>query len=91
MSPRIPVRSNQRSRDDRSNDRRTSHGCSDALPVFLDTREAAEFLHISPVTLARWRVEGKKPVYRKFGRRVVYALADLIDWSDQQLHQSTSG
>jgi hypothetical protein len=87
----FPVRSNQRSRDDRSYDRRTSHECGEAQPVFLDTGEAAGFLRISPITLSKWRIEGRGPAYRKFGRRVVYALTDLIDWSHQQLHQSTSG
>jgi hypothetical protein len=61
-----------------------------APPIFLDTREAAVFLRISPITLARWRIEGKGPAYRKFGRCVVYARADLTAWSDAQRRQSTS-
>jgi hypothetical protein len=67
----------------------TSNG--DAPPTFLDTREAAAFLRVSQVTLARWRIEGKGPPYRKFGRRVLCARPDLINWSERQLHQSTSG
>jgi hypothetical protein len=59
-------------------------------PVFLTTAEAASFLRISPVTLGRWRIEGCGPAYRKFGRRVVYAHADLSAWAEAQRRASTS-
>jgi hypothetical protein len=59
-------------------------------PVFLTTTEAAAFLRISPITLARWRIEGCGPAYRKFGRRVVYAHADLTAWAEAQRRASTS-
>jgi hypothetical protein len=59
-------------------------------PVFLTAAEAAAFLRISPITLSRWRIEGCGPAYRKFGRRVVYALADLIAWAEGQRRASTS-
>jgi Helix-turn-helix domain len=58
--------------------------------VFLTAAEAAAFLRISPVTLGRWRIEGCGPAYRKFGRRVVYALADLAGWAEAQRQVSTS-
>jgi Helix-turn-helix domain len=58
--------------------------------VFLTTAEAAAFLRISPVTLGRWRIEGCGPAYRKFGRRVVYAHADLAAWTEAQRRASTS-
>jgi hypothetical protein len=53
-------------------------------------REAAAFLRLSEITLARWRIEGRGPAYRKFGRRVVYARSDLIAWTDEQTSVSTS-
>lgn len=90
MSPRIPVHSNQRSRDERSNDRRTSNECGQASTVFLSTRQTAGLLHVSHVTLARWRIEGQGPAYLKAGRRVLYDCAVVIAWVNAQRRQSTS-
>jgi len=59
-------------------------------PTFLTPKESAAFLRLSEVTLARWRIEGTGPAYRKFGRRVVYAKADLLAWADGQTKQNTS-
>jgi len=66
-------------------------GQSDAPPVFLTVGEAAALLRVSEITLARWRIEGRGPPYRKFGRRVVYALADILAWAEAQTRLSTSG
>jgi hypothetical protein len=72
------------------------HGVSKPLPldepasVFLTAAEAAAFLRISPITLGRWRIEGCGPAYRKFGSRVLYKVAYLMNWSDGQLRLSTS-
>lgn len=61
-----------------------------ALPVFLTAAEAAEFLRLSEVSLARWRTEGRGPTFRKFSRRVVYSRDDLLAWAENQRRQSTS-
>ena len=53
-------------------------------------KEAAVFLRLSEITLARWRIEGTGPSYRKFGRRVVYGKVDLLAWADGQTQQNTS-
>lgn len=58
--------------------------------TFLTVKEAAAFLRVSPVTLGRWRIEGKGPPFRKFGRRVLYASSDLIVWGEAQTRISTS-
>ena len=42
-----------------------------------NTVEAAEYLGLSPGTLEVWRSLGRGPRYRKFGRRVMYDIADL--------------
>ena len=63
---------------------------ADNSSEFLNVTEAAGFLRISPVTLCRWRVEGIGPLYRKFGRRVLYARSDLRTWADVQRRRSTS-
>jgi excisionase family DNA binding protein len=59
-------------------------------PVFLTVMEAAALLRVSQVTLGRWRIEGRGPVYRKFGRRVLYADRDVIAWAAGQARMSTS-
>jgi predicted DNA-binding transcriptional regulator AlpA len=59
-------------------------------PLFLSAPETAELLRISPVTLSKWRIEGRGPPYRKLGRRVVYERADLIEWTADQRRLSTS-
>lgn len=55
-----------------------------------DTAQAANILGISPRTLERWRLEGKGPTFRKFGKRALYTELDLIEWSDAQRRTSTS-
>ncbi len=47
---------------------------------YMNTREAADYLRISPGMLNRMRVLGKGPRYAKLGRRVVYDRADLDAW-----------
>lgn len=62
---------------------------TDATP-YLSQTEAARLLRLSPKTLERFRLEGRGPVFMKFGRRVMYALADLHAWAAQQRRTSTS-
>jgi hypothetical protein len=59
-------------------------------PVFLNNDEAARFLSLSPRTLEKHRVIGGGPRFRKFGRRVVYALTDLEAWANARTCESTS-
>jgi hypothetical protein len=59
-------------------------------PVFLNNDEAAQILNLSPRTLEKHRVIGGGPRFRKFGRRVVYALADLETWANARACESTS-
>lgn len=72
-----------------SRPRQTSNHQTDPL-TFLTAKEGAAFLRLSEITLARWRAEGVGPPYRKFGRRVVYAKTDLVNWADGQIRQNTS-
>ena len=61
-----------------------------ANPEFLTTDEAAAFLRLSPRTLEKQRVIGGGPKFRKFGRRVMYAVADLDAWAAERSFESTS-
>ena len=57
---------------------------------FLDTDNAADYLGLSPRTLQKHRVYGGGPIFRKFGRRVLYALEDLDAWADARSRAHTS-
>ena len=57
---------------------------------YLSNEEAADFLKLSPRTLEKQRVIGGGPRFRKFGRRVVYALDDLVTWAEARGCESTS-
>lgn len=65
---------------------------SAAVPAstYLSNGEAATFLKLSPRTLEKLRVIGGGPKFRKLGRRVVYALADLENWANDRVCTSTS-
>ena len=57
---------------------------------YLNTREAAVWLSLSPRTLDRYRVSGDGPVFHRFGGRVRYLVADLEDWASARRRVSTS-
>jgi excisionase family DNA binding protein len=57
---------------------------------YLTNDEAAAYLRLSPRTLEKLRVLGGGPRFRKFGRRVRYALADLDAWADGRSYAMTS-
>nr|BAH89963.1 hypothetical protein [uncultured bacterium]BAH90319.1 hypothetical protein [uncultured bacterium] len=65
-----------------------------AAPVqpqrYLTNDEAAEYLRLSPRTLEKQRVIGGGPKFRKFGRRVMYAVSDLDAWADARSYAATS-
>ncbi len=61
-----------------------------ANPVFLNNDEAAQFLNLSPRTLEKQRVIGGGPRFRKFGRRVLYAVSDLEVWANARTFETTS-
>jgi excisionase family DNA binding protein len=56
----------------------------------LKPNEAAEFLGLGHSTLAKLRVSGGGPAFRKFGRSVRYSREDLQRWADERSRRSTS-
>ncbi len=60
------------------------------IPAFYNSKQAAEWLGLKPNTLAKMRVYGNGPAYRKHGQRVLYAVKDLVDWSNSRRRSSTS-
>lgn len=67
---------------------------SDAPPPstqrLLSTPDAALLVGLSARTLEKHRCYGTGPLYRKLGGRVVYAVDDLMRWSEQGARRSTS-
>jgi len=57
---------------------------------YLNTREAAAWLSLSPRTLDRYRVSGDGPAFHRFGGRVRYLVADLEAWASARRRVSTS-
>jgi hypothetical protein len=57
---------------------------------YLTELEAAKLLRLSPRTLEKQRGLGGGPRFRKFGRRVLYALSDLEAWAESRTFQMTS-
>ena len=57
---------------------------------YLNNAEAAAYLRLSPRTLEKQRVLGGGPRFHKFGRRVLYAVADLDAWADGRSYTMTS-
>lgn len=78
-----------RASSERSNSAAEANEHSDRR-LFLSNAEAARFLNLSPRTLEKHRVIGGGPRFRKFGRRIVYAIVDLEVWADARTCESTS-
>jgi hypothetical protein len=63
---------------------------NNATQHYLDTREAAGFLGMSPATLEAWRTRGGGPKYHKFGKAVRYSRPDLEEFASASVRSSTS-
>jgi hypothetical protein len=57
----------------------------DAPPrALLDYAAAAQFLTVTRFCLYNYRDGGGGPPVRRFGRRVYYAVEDLLEWAEAQ-------
>src|SRR5262245_27414585 len=58
---------------------------------WLSPGEAALYLRLSASTLAKWRLTGLGPAYRKVGHRsVLYSIEEINAWLEQRRFRSTS-
>ena len=57
---------------------------------YMDTQQAATYLGVSRRSLEKWRLTGAGPVFRRFGRRRLYNVADLESWAASRKARSTS-
>jgi predicted DNA-binding transcriptional regulator AlpA len=58
--------------------------------MHLTTKEAAKRLRLAEATLKNWRVSGAGPRYLKFGRKVLYPLAEIDAWEKAKLRVATN-
>jgi predicted DNA-binding transcriptional regulator AlpA len=64
--------------------RKQNEGSIKMSTQFLTEVEVAQRTHISLATLRRWRLENRKPIFRKFGSLVRYAEEELNRWEQAQ-------
>jgi predicted DNA-binding transcriptional regulator AlpA len=50
----------------------------------MNDKEAAESCGLKPSTLRKWRLQGRGPRWRRFGRAVRYLVSDLEEWQNTQ-------
>ena len=70
-------------------DSRTEKEHLSAVPddPLLTTDEVADRYRTSSATVRYWRHVGEGPTGTKFGRRVLYALSDVLAWEKDQREQ----
>jgi hypothetical protein len=51
-----------------------------SVPQFLDEKQTAARLSVSVALLRKRRRQNRGPVFRRIGKRVVYAESDIIMW-----------
>lgn len=55
-----------------------------ASPRYVTTRQLADILGVSVVSLELWRRQGRGPAYIRLGRAVRYDMADVETWVASQ-------
>ena len=58
---------------------------------YLNGKQAAHFLKMSPRSLQRLRVAGKGPIVRRHLQMVLYHIDDLKSWSQTRADQRRDG
>ena len=56
----------------------------------FNNSQAAAYLGVAAITLAKWRVYGLSPAYHKLNRKVSYRRSDLDAWLAANRRVSTS-
>lgn len=58
--------------------------------LMFTTRQAAEYLGLSPATLEAWRCRGGGPCFCKFSKAVRYTQDQLDQFRDSRIFSNTS-
>lgn len=72
---------------------RGGHSCNGACapPRYVDTRQAASMVGLSPRTMEYYRTTGQGPAFFKLGGRVRYAVRDIERWVRARRRYRTRG
>ena len=61
------------------------------MATLRTTAEAANYLRLHVVTLAKWRIASNDgPPFHKIGGKILYAQQDLDEWLERHRRTSTS-
>jgi predicted DNA-binding transcriptional regulator AlpA len=60
------------------------------LPTLMNQKELAAYLGKSIAWCERSRWAGDGPKFIKLGRHVRYRISDVLDWINENVHESTS-
>ncbi len=55
---------------------------------YLNIKQAADFIGVSRQTLDLWRMNAEGPAVHRVGTRVLYSVADLRAFMDEQRHEA---
>jgi predicted DNA-binding transcriptional regulator AlpA len=69
--------------------RRETQEANMTASEYIDTNALADRIGIAASTLAKLRLTGTGPVYRRVNRRVIYRWSDVETWLDGCARQST--
>ena len=58
--------------------------------TYMTTKQAAEYLGVTPSTMHAWRSTGGGPVYAKMGRSVRYKVEELDNFAARNTYPHTS-
>ena len=56
-------------------------------PAYVNERELAARLGLSPITLRKWRFEGRGPAFSRFGAAIRYPEAEITTWLAESTHR----
>lgn len=72
---------------------RGGHGSDAAIaaPRYVDTRQAAAMVGLSPRTMEYYRTTGQGPAFSRLGGRVRYAVSDIERWARARRRYRTGG
>ncbi|HPP03131.1 MAG TPA: helix-turn-helix domain-containing protein, partial [bacterium] len=62
-----------------------------AVHVWVNEKQAAKIMGVSPRSLQAWRLRGGGPAFVRVSKRCIrYRLADIQAWAGERLARSTS-
>jgi excisionase family DNA binding protein len=60
----------------------------DAVRVFLNTQQVADWLGVPKSTVDHWRAAGTGPNFCRLGKHVRYRESDVLAWAEENRHET---